>query len=84
MIGFKRLFNRLGQILAKVFNVCVCVCVCVQAVKNHIRKTGLIVEENGLTELTKALQVRCTRKGANLYYEIISTSQIVVINGKPS
>ena len=30
---------------------------CVQAGKNYKRKIGLIVEENGLTELTKTLQV---------------------------
>ena len=30
---------------------------CVQAGKSYKRKTGLIVEENGLTELTKTLQV---------------------------
>ncbi|WP_419609554.1 reverse transcriptase family protein [Thiolapillus sp.] len=45
---------------------------CVQAVKSYIRKTGLTVEKNKSTDLTKTLKIIYgAQKGARLYYEVL-------------
>ena len=45
---------------------------CVQAVKSYIRKTGLTVEKNKSTDLTKTLKIiYVAQKGARLYYEVL-------------
>ena len=45
---------------------------CVQAVKSYIRKTGLTVEKNKSTDLTKTLNIIYgAQKGARLYYEVL-------------
>ena len=45
---------------------------CVQAIKSYIRKTGLTVESNSSTSLTKSLKIIYSQqKGSRLYYEML-------------
>ena len=46
---------------------------CVQAIKSYIRKTGLTVENNSSTDLTKTLKIIYSQqKGSRLYYEMLT------------
>ena len=46
---------------------------CVQAIKSYIHKTGLTVESNSSTDLTKTLKIIYSQlKGSRLYYEILT------------
>ena len=46
---------------------------CVQAIKSYIRKTGLTVDSNSSTDLTKTLKIIYSQlKGSRLYYEILT------------
>ena len=46
---------------------------CVQAIKSYIRKTGLTVESNSSTDLTKTLKIIYSQqKGSRLYYEMLT------------
>ena len=50
---------------------------CVQAIKSYIRKTGLTVESNSSTDLTKMLKVIYSQqKGSRLYYEMLTQGKI--------
>ena len=59
---------------------------CVQALKSYIRKTGLTVESNNSTDLTKTLKIIYSQqKGSRLYHEILTQVKInlsAVKNGK--
>ena len=46
---------------------------CVQAIKSYRRKTGLTVESNSSTDLTKTLKIIYSQqKGSRLYYEMLT------------
>ena len=59
---------------------------CVQAIKSYICKTGLTVESNSSTDLTKTLKIIYSQqKGSRLYYEVLHRVKInlsAVKNGK--
>ena len=49
---------------------------CVQAIKSYIRKTGLTVESNSSTDLTKTLKIiYIQQKGSHLNYEMLTQSK---------